>query len=181
MEIIDKIKSHQNDNPVDIVNLILDNGFNVSKGLVYSLDEETVVKRINLPHDYLEAIDRVNSVVPGFIKDYKLVPDNQIELYLTRYKGEHPIRKNVIKNKEHALQVLNACINFIKKAKPYTMNDFCSGNIIINGDDIKIVDLDQIFFNDTDNTTVKEYYRRMNWIHKYVSLQEFKNIWTKHF
>ena len=61
------------------------------------------------------------------------------------------------------------------------MNDFCSGNIIINGDDIKIVDLDQIFFNDTDNTTVKEYYRRMNWIHKYVSLQEFKNIWTKHF
>ena len=181
MEIIDKIKSHNNDNPVEIVNLILDNGFNVSKGLVYSLDENTVVKRIDAPYNVAEAINRVNNIVPDFIKDHKLVPDNQIELYLTRYQGKTPMQLDVVKDKQHALVILDKCIDFIKKAYPYTMNDFCAGNIIIDGDNIDIIDLDQIFFNDVNNTTVKDYYRKMNWIKKWISFDEFENIWAKHF
>ncbi len=181
MEIIDKIKNHINDNPVDIANIIIENGFNVSKGLVYSLDENTIVKRVNAPYYVADAIQRVNSVVPDFIKDFKLVPDNQIELYLTRYHGQHPMQIGVVKDKNHALTILNTCIDFVKKAKPYTMNDFCAGNIIINGDDIHIVDLDQIFYNDIDETTVKDYYRKMNWIKNWISYNEFENIWTKHF
>ena len=42
--IIDKIRSHPNNNPVEIIEIILDNGFDVSKGLVYLFDDTTILK-----------------------------------------------------------------------------------------------------------------------------------------
>ena len=179
MNIIDKIKSHDNNDPVEIVKIILENDFDVSKGLVYLIDDSTILKRMHLMCDPHDAVNRVNAVVPNFIKSYNIVSETQIELYLTRYNGRHPYSKGVVKNKEHAIEILNACLAFTKKASPYTMNDFCSGNILVDNDIVHIVDLDQIFNNDDDTTPLPDYYRKMNWLHEYVDYEEFLEIWTK--
>jgi len=180
--IIDKIRSHKNNNPIEIVELILDNGFDVSKGLVYSLDDTTVLKRIPLwDIDVIEAVARVNNVVPGFIKYYQIKSDTQIDLYLTKYKGIHPRPDSGITDKKHAIKVLDACINFVKKAKPNTYNDFSGGNILLDGEHIHFIDLDQIFNDYKDTISVEEYYFSMNWLHRYMKFTEFEKIWKSHF
>ena len=173
--IIDKIRSHPN------------NGFDVSKGLVYSIDDTTVLKRIPLCDiDPIEAVTRVNNVVPGFIKYYEVKSDTQIDLYLTKYKGIHP-RPNTglysysITDKQHALTILDACIDFVKKAKPNTYNDFSEGNILLDGEHIHFIDLDQIFNDYKDTISVKEYYFSMYWLHGYMEFTEFEKIWKSHF
>ena len=185
--IIDKIRSHPNNNPVEIIEIILNNGFDVSKGLVYSIDDTTVLKRIPLCDiDPIEAVTRVNNVVPGFIKYYEVKSDTQIDLYLTKYKGIHP-RPNTglysysITDKQHALTILDACIDFVKKAKPNTYNDFSEGNILLDGEHIHFIDLDQIFNDYKDTISVKEYYFSMHWLHGYMEFTEFEKIWKSHF
>ena len=177
-ELIDKIRSHHNNNPIEIIKVILDNGFDVSKGLVYLLDNNTVLKRIPLTCNPIEAVERVNSVVPGFIKDYKVNDTNtHIDLYLKKYEGIHP-RPNSVKDKKQALRILNACVDFFKKSSPYAMYDFSSGNILLDGNNIHIIDLDSIFNNDEYKTSVKDCYRSMNWLHNHIEFTEFKKIWT---
>ncbi len=179
--VIDKIRSHHNNDPIEIIGIILDNGFEVSKGLVYSIDDTTVLKRIPLYCDPIEAVARVNNVVPGFIKYYEVKSDTQIDLYLTRYKGIHPRPNSGITDKQHALKVLDACINFVKKAKPNTHNDFSGGNILLDGEHIHFIDLDQLFNDYKDTISVKEYYFSMNWLHRYMEFTEFEKIWSNHF
>ena len=45
-DIVDKIRKHENNNTVEIIDLIISENFNVQRGLVYSYDQDTVVKRI---------------------------------------------------------------------------------------------------------------------------------------
>lgn len=181
MNILDSINQHQNNNPIELAKLILEQGFSVSKGLVYVQDDDTIVKHKRIIQDDVSAsVERVNSVVPGFIKHYEIQNDNTVKLYMQRYKGNHPMVFGTIKDKQHALEILHVCLDFIAKAKPYIMNDFCSGNIIV-GEKIHIVDLDQIFDNDTTDLTPPEYYRRMQWLAPYATLEEFMEIWNKVF
>ena len=181
MNLIDCINQHPNNNPIELANLILEQGFSVNRGMVYILDEDTVVKHKRIvTEDVAQSVQRVNSIVPGFIKEYEIQEDNTVKLFMQRYEGNHPMVFGTIEDKEHAIQILNECLNFIEKAKPYIMNDFCSGNIIV-GDKIHIIDLDQIFDNDYTDLSPQEYYRRMQWLKPYVDLQEFIEIWNNKF
>jgi len=181
-DIVDKIRKHENNNTVEIIDLIINENFNVQRGLVYSYDEDTVVKRIYTTQNPQEAVDRVNSVVPGYIKYWQRPNNSQIVLYLKKYKGNHPVfSSDVIKDKNFAIKVLHACLDFKASAYPYTMNDYCAGNILINGDEINFVDLDQIFYNDRDDLPPDGYYRRMQWLHKWLSEEEFMEIWNSKF
>ena len=181
MSIIDKIRQLPSNNPIDIVDIIVNNGYNVNKGLVYVHDDDTIAKQIPKMTDPEQGMNRVNSVVPGFIKGYKVLNAQQIVLYLKRFYGETPLKQGVVVDKEHAKKILQACFDFMKKAKPYVMNDFCGGNILVNNDDIIIIDLDQIFDGDNDNNTSDDYYRRMNWLHNWMTLDEFTVEWNKNF
>lgn len=181
LNIIEQIKIHNN-NQLEILNLIFENGYYVTKGLVYSLDEDTVVKRIYINEDPTDAIKRVNHYVPGFIKRSERVSNNQLVLYLKKYKGKHPHQSsNLINNKDFALQVLQTCLDFREKLLPYTMSDFCTGNILIDGENINIVDLDQLFNGDEDKLPPESYYSKMHWLHKWVNEEEFLEIWNKRF
>ena len=50
-------------------------------------------------------------------------------------------------DKKHDIKVLDACINFVKKAKPNTYNDFSGGNILLDGEHIHFIDLElQLYY-----------------------------------
>lgn len=185
VSIIDKIKAHPNNDPMEIIRTILDNGFDVKKGLVYSINDTTIVKtmKIRPELDIEEAVVRVNNAVPGFIKDYKIISNTQVDLYITKYKGIHPRPLINIDDKEHALKILDACMSFwFKKIYTYNMTDFCSGNILLDGDEIHIIDLDPVFYGDLEirsqDVIEKEIYTSMHWLHDYVEFTEFKERWA---
>lgn len=166
--------------PVDATDVLLSHGFRPYSGLVWKKEHATIEKIIEVSDmdDVHAGITRLDSLVPGYVKSYELIFDDQyIKIQMTEYTGKTPKQ---LKTKSEIVNLIISCIEFIKRAQPYEVVDFNSSNIFI-GDSVHFIDLDDVFYGRINLHSPYTYYKRMKWAHKQVSFSEFEELWKEHF
>lgn len=179
MKPLDIIRNTDN-NIMDDVALLLDNGYQVMSGLVYHQDYNTTVKYFNLSiDDPEEGVQRVNAIVPGYIQSYEVL-GQMIKLSMHRYHG-HTV-KNVIRKKKDVTLILDKCFEMINKCHPYSMSDLNSSNILIRDNKIFFIDFDHVF-EGRRSDVLSDYcfscYQNMDWLHPHMTYQEFEKKWKE--
>ena len=84
----------------------------------------------------------VNKLFPGYILDYK-VYSNSIWIDYNIISGV-PASEVFPKTPEFINKVYKFCIDHYKKTAPYAHGDWILENIIVDGDDLKLIDWDHL-------------------------------------
>lgn len=186
MDIQQTIEQWPNNDPVELVDLLVDNGFEIVRGLVYNQDDDTVVKELAINHtnDITASVDKVNSVSPEFITSYTVNDQkDKIVLNLKKYSGVHPL--DVKDNVDEMVQnILDKYFELSKLAQPAVIDDICNSNILIGDDNsVHIIDLDSVFYNTTVHIDLPDvvYQSAANWLQAHITKEEFIELWNQRF
>ena len=88
-----------------------------------------------------EHLDILDELMPGYVIDYGLAPES---LYID-YKIIPGVPANTFPHtKEFIDKIYNFCVDNINKTSPYAHRDWVLSNILIDGDNMHIVDWDNV-------------------------------------